>query len=476
MNTVHLDTLCTDIIDCPHETPEWLREGIFVVRNYNLIDGEVCEQNASYVDEQTYIKRTRRAIPANGDIVISREAPMGVVGMIPPGMRCCLGQRLVLLKVNKELCSADYLLFVLQSNYVQSQIKQVDKTGSIVSNLNIPVLRELNIPYLDVKKQVRTGVVLKKISEKIALNKRINSELEAMAKTLYDYWFVQFDFPDENGKPYRTSGGAMEWNEQLKREIPKGWKVEPLKGKFNIERGITYTSENIESGVGIPMLNLACINTNRKYRDGELKYYKGAVSDKDKLSAGDLLIACTDLTRNADIVGCPILVPADGQEYTFSMDLAKLIPFEKVFNRYYLHSTLQTDYYHNYIKKWASGTNVLHLDLSGIDWYMTWIPPKQLQDKYGELNKGIQKRNSSILRENRELSQLRDWLLPMLMNGQATVADEESTDTVSNVVELPKDQDERFSCWLQNQSLAARGEVDMQTLREIFDAMDDDDK
>ena len=93
------------------------------------------------------------------------------------------------------------------------------------------------------------------------------------------------------------------------------------------------------------------------------------------MAANDLLIACTDMTRNADIVGSPILVPNDGQEYTYSMDMAKIFPTTKALNKYYLYMLLRTEFYHNYIKKWASGTNVLHLNLDGLDWYKTWIPP-----------------------------------------------------------------------------------------------------
>ena len=175
----------------------------------------------------------------------------------------------------------------------------------------------------------------------------------------------------------------MVWSEALKREIPEAWEVSSLRGKYSIERGLTYTSKDIESGEGVPMINLACIDIKRKYKDGELKYYNGKVPDNMLLSAGDLLIACNDLTRNADIVGSPILVPNDGQKYVYSMDIAKLIPHKDCFNPYYFYMVLRTDFYHKYIKRWASGTNVLHLNLDGLNWYTVWIPPMELQNNYG---------------------------------------------------------------------------------------------
>lgn len=110
MKYYKLNDLCTDIVDCPHTTPDWKNEGIRVVRNFNLKDGNLDFTDGYFVDEATYLERTKRAIPEEGDIIISREAPMGVVGIVPKGLKCCLGQRLVLLKVNKGKCDPYYLV------------------------------------------------------------------------------------------------------------------------------------------------------------------------------------------------------------------------------------------------------------------------------------------------------------------------------------------------------------------------------
>ncbi len=120
------------------------------------------------------------------------------------------------------------------------------------------------------------------------------------------------------------------------------------------------------------MINLACIDINRNYRTGKPKYHSGIIPEKAMLNEGDLLIACTDLTRNADIVGCPILTPDDGNQYTYSTDICKIVHNSKYFNQYYLYMTFRADFYHDYIKKWASGTNVLHLSVDGIGWHKTW--------------------------------------------------------------------------------------------------------
>lgn len=227
-----LKDLCIDIIDCPHSTPKWLNEGIPVIRNYNISGGQLDLSKLSYVDEETYKSRIKRAKPIEDDIIISREAPMGEVCLVPPDFKCCLGQRLVLLKVDKEKCNPHYLLYALLSPYVQAQIRRIDQTGSIVSNLNIPDLKKLVIPYIK-ENQNNIARCLEVINKKIFNNNKINEELESMAKTIYDYWFLQFEFPNEDGKPYKSSDGKMVWSEELKREIPEGWKVKRISFSFN---------------------------------------------------------------------------------------------------------------------------------------------------------------------------------------------------------------------------------------------------
>ena len=122
------------------------------------------------------MERTKRAIPEEGDIIISREAPMGVVGIVPKGLKCCLGQRLVLLKVNKGKCDPYYLLNTLMSDFVQTQFKRADATGSIVSNLCIPDLKEISIPVIE-SGQEDVARLLEIINKKQLINNAINDNL-----------------------------------------------------------------------------------------------------------------------------------------------------------------------------------------------------------------------------------------------------------------------------------------------------------
>lgn len=191
MNYNKLETLCIDIIDCPHSTPKWLDAGIRIIRNYNLKGANFDFSRASYVDEETYINRTKRATPQANDIIISREAPIGTVAIIPEGLKCCLGQRLVLLKVNSEKVNPHYLLYTLMSQYVQKQIKKIGVKGSIASSLNIPDLKELSIPICERSKQDKIANLLMCIDEKIRINNQIYESLQLQSSHIYMHLFFE---------------------------------------------------------------------------------------------------------------------------------------------------------------------------------------------------------------------------------------------------------------------------------------------
>ncbi|MGM3189599.1 restriction endonuclease subunit S [Dickeya dadantii subsp. dieffenbachiae] len=191
LKTESLASMCEAVIDCPHSTPVWTKSGYVVLRNQNIKDGRLDISEPSFTDEEHFKQRIRRMAPRPGDIVITREAPMGEVCKIPEGLTCCLGQRQVLLRPKADV-DADYLLYALQSSFVQNQIRWNEGTGSTVSNIRIPVLEKIEIPRHD---QAETGIakVLGSLDSKINLNRCINQTLEAMAQAIFKSWFVDFD-------------------------------------------------------------------------------------------------------------------------------------------------------------------------------------------------------------------------------------------------------------------------------------------
>jgi len=405
-NLVPLKELCESVIDCPHSSPVWKESGIPVVRNYNLVNGHIDMSNLSYVDEETYKKRTQRAVPEYQDIVISREAPMGVVAIIPKHFKCCMGQRLVLLKVNKKICNPEYLLYALMSEYVQFQIRNVDRTGSIVSNLNIPDLENLIIPVVPKPEQKAIASCIGRLDDKISNNAAISSQLESLANTIYDYWFLQFDFPDENGRPYKSSGGKMVWNEELKREIPEKWAVKKLPDIVRWEGGAQPPKSTF---VYCEQPGYVRFIQNRDYADNSHKTYIRKSNNNKLCNEYDIMM---DKYGDAGAIRF-------GIAGAYNVALAK-IDVQLKNGQEYVRSFLKSEAVYNYLHQACVAST--RASLNGDNLSSVYIPIPSQQILF-EFEKIIKKDIFQILllkSENQQLSSLRDFLLPMLMNGQVT--------------------------------------------------------
>lgn len=404
----HLGELCTDVIDCPHSTPKWLNNGVRVIRNFNIRDGRLDFSNGFYVDEETYASRIHRGSPEAGDIVISREAPMGVAALIPEGLRCCLGQRLVLLKVDQTKCDPRYLLFVLMSEYAQTQFHRADATGSTVSNLTIPDLKDICIPIIE--NQRNAGSFLWQMSSAIEQNKQIIDNLLATAKSIYDYWFTQYDYPDENGNPYRSSGGEMKLCKQLNQAIPVGWDVSRLGDICTLSLG------------GTPDTSIP------EYWNGSICWLNSGEVAQFPVLSSELTITLQGLDHSSAKI-----MPAGTVVISITGNIrASILGIESSANQsvvgIYETDLLKSSYIYplinNKLKRYtimATGNCQKHINKGIINDAIIVIPPKEILMRYYSSCTVLYEEMLSRAKENLTLRALRDWLLPMLMNGQATV-------------------------------------------------------
>ena len=188
-----LSELCLEVVDCPHSTPKWTTEGHLVIRNQNIRNGRLNLNDKSYTDTENFEARSRRIRLREGDLIITREAPMGEVCIIPADLECCLGQRMVGLRSNPEAIAPRFLLYALQSPSVKHQISWNEGTGSTVSNMRIPALKALEIPLPNVADQKAIAHILGTLDDKIELNRKMNETLEEIAKAVFKSWFVDFD-------------------------------------------------------------------------------------------------------------------------------------------------------------------------------------------------------------------------------------------------------------------------------------------
>lgn len=426
--TAQLQHLCSAITDCHHSTPNWLDSGHIVVRSENIKRGKISLQKVSYTDGATFQERIARSVPEAGDLIVTREAPMGEVGMIPDGVQCCLGQRLVLVKPDSSKINRHYLLYAMQSEFVQKQIGASDETGSTVSNLRIPALKELLIPLLDRAEEI--GAILSALDAKIDLNNRINAELEALAKTIYDYWFVQFDFPDANGRPYKSSGGAMVWNDTLKREIPAGWEALPLSTWIAKQKNGEWGADSAAGSNDAQVTCLRGADINALNGRGELNAPTRYISPSKMercLAAYDLVVEISGGSPTQSTGRVALVSPEVIQRFDVPLvcsNFCKALTLNDPAHSYYFLQQWNALYSAGVFFGWegkTSGIKNLQFDAFVGDYHAP-VPSEDLLHRFHELSGSLDMRKQNGLHENRELTQLRDWLLPLLMNGQVRVS------------------------------------------------------
>jgi len=360
-----------------------------------------------------------------GDIItpMTEQTPglLGSTARIPESGKYIQSQDVGLVTCDEEMIDKDFCYYLLPSEIVKKQLAAGAQQTKI-RHTSPDKIEACTVFIPKPNEQRKIGKLLSTIDKLIELKRKENALLESMARQIYDYWFVQFDFPNKDGNPYKSSGGKMVWNEKLKRDIPDGWGVGLIKQFIQpIERGVSYSTQDIADNTGCPMINLACYTKKGDYRWGKLKFFTGEVKDCDKVLPYDMLVACTDMTQGADIIGIPILVTEEYKWFVYSMDLAKITPID--IDKYYLYYSLRTPFYHNYIKPFASGTNVKHLDIKGVENYMLVNPVENIQKCFGSIIAEIKKKQMNTLNETNELQSLRDYLLPLLMTGQVTIKD-----------------------------------------------------
>lgn len=286
--------------------------------------------------------------------------------------------------------------------------------GSTRGNINAKTFADCPIILPPRAQQDYLVRVLSSLEEKIQINNQINQELEGMAKTLYDYWFVQFDFPDQNGNPYKSSGGKMVYNPELKREIPEGWGVETLKDfESKIITGKTPSRANSDNfGGEIPFITIGDIRGNTFiYSTSETLTDLGASVQQNKyLPEGSLCVSCIATVGEIGFT----------TEWSHTNQQINSIVFEDETNRYYLYFALK-NYFENANASAKTGNTFANMNKEDFSGIRIILPRNEIKNNFHKMTEHYFVQIKCLQQQNQELIQLRDWLLPMLMNGQVKV-------------------------------------------------------
>ncbi|WP_260292479.1 restriction endonuclease subunit S [Sedimenticola hydrogenitrophicus] len=407
-----LKSLTTRIGDGIHGTPKYVE-----ISEYPFINGNNLRRGFIEILPET--KRVSRSEYEKYFIGFDKNTLFlsinGTLGSLAKyrGETVILGKSAAYIKCSR--INIGFLYYYLQLGSVQQHMWNV-ATGSTIKNLSLDSIRNLQIPTPSDNEQRNIAAVLSTLDAKIDCNNRINGELEAMAKSLYDYWFVQFDFPDANGKPYRSSGGKMAYNPALKREIPAGWGSDRLVNLTSlIRRGLSPAY--VEEG-GILVLNQKCIRDQR-IAFADARRHATILESEDKR-----LLRCFDVLVNSTGVGTlgrvAFVKRLDEEKTTVDshVTIVRAKP-ERVSREYLCWSLLR---FQPIIEAAANGsTGQVELNKGFLEDLYIVVPVPTLQKQFSEFVDPLIKIMATKEKETEYLIQLRDWLLPMLMNGQVTV-------------------------------------------------------
>ena len=307
-----------------------------------------------------------------------------------------------------------YIAFFLRSKYFR-KVLDCNTIMTLRASFNEDMFSFLYLYLPDYEEQVRIGDLLYKMEMKIRTNNKINDNLEQQAKLLYDYWFTQFDFPDENGEPYRSSGGKMVWNEQLKRTIPDGWTTNPLSDIFTFKSGYSFSSDLYEVSGKYKLLTIKNVQNNgiNLNVDNYINVLPDNVPDYCLLKAQDILMS---LTGNVGRVG---IMYADNCLLNQRVALAEPVNINQ---RVFVYFLLKSDIIHKQYEMIANGSSQQNLSPIEAEKVIIAYNP-EVATKFSTLCNEYLNTIVSNLAENQELINIRDWLLPILMNGQATISD-----------------------------------------------------
>ena len=318
--------------------------------------------------------------------------------------------------VDNKFANYKFVYYWLKNSYYKLR----SLSSGIRNNLNSEDIKkfEINLPSLPTQQKI--AAVLSSLDDKIALNKKINAKLEAMAKRLYDYWFVQFDYPDKNGKPYKTSGGKMVWNEVLKREIPEGWEVKSINDISVSYRGVGYTAkdEKTEKDKNIILiLRGNNISNNHIIYNGNTVYVdKSFVLKEQEIKKFDIIITMSSGSK--EHVGKSAMFLFDSA-HSYGAFCNKITPNKEC--QYFLENYLHSESFIKYIRHSCSGTGINNLTNEHFDNAKFSFPTESNLQLFNKKMKSIYDERAVVEKEIQKLTNLRGRLLPLLMNGQVEV-------------------------------------------------------
>ena len=383
----------------PFVTPEDITNNV-----YNL------KKTGRYITEKGFASIKANTISGKSILVGCIGSDMGNVGFI--NSECATNQQINSITDIKSDFVPEYIYYNLCT---KKEFFRKNAGSTTTPLLPKSVFSLLDIFCCDFESQQKISAVLSSLDDKIAVNNRINAKLEQMAKRLYDYWFVQFDFPNADGKPYKSTGGKMVWNKELKREIPERWEVKSINDISVSYRGVGYTADDEKSETDenvVLILRGNNISNNHIVFDSNTVYLdKTFVSPDQEIHKFDLIMTMSSGSK--EHVGKSAMFLYDSS-HSYGAFCNKITPNKDC--QYFLENYLHSEYFKKYIKVTCSGTGINNLTNEHFDKAKFAFPDDEVLNAFNEKMKAIYEKRGILEQENLKLTSMRDKLLPLLMN------------------------------------------------------------
>jgi len=394
------------------ETGEYIR---LTMGNFNY-NGNGFKENTSKTDIYYTGPIREEFILKKGDIITPlTEQAIGLLGttaMIPQSGKYIQSQDVALITCKDEKLDHLFCYYLISSDIVKKQLSAAAQQTKI-RHTSPDKIMDCTVWIPEMAVQQRIGKALYDIDKKIALNTRMSAELEAMAKQIYDYWFVQFDFPDENGTPYKSSGGKMVYNEELKREIPEGWEVKTLSSILSFSNGINY-EKGIDGDKTYRIINVRNITSSTTFiNKSELDIISlpSSLADKYLISEDDIIIARSGTPGSTRLIDKP-------NDIIYCGFIIKGTPKHKHYKYFLMHYLKQLE---GTGATKTGGSILQNVSQETLNSLMTVVPQESRLHLFNEIIESLYSLLNSNQTQTNYLTYLRDSLLPMLMNGQVTV-------------------------------------------------------
>ena len=416
MKKMKLQDCCIFISDGDHQAPPKSDKGVpFITISNITTDNRIDFSNVMYVPLEYYEQLSEKSKAIKNDILYSVVGSFGKPVLIEEDRKFVFQRHIAILRPNLEKVIPEFLYYTLLNPQFYT-VADYLAIGAAQRTISLESLRNIEIELPSLSQQKRIVDVIAPIDKKIHENAMINDYLQRQIQLLYDYWFTQFNFPGDDGRPYKATNGLMVWNEKINQIIPADWQVKPLGAICSFRNGINY-DKNVEGNTVYKIINVRNISSSTLFLDEsnfDMICLPQQQGDKYRVSNDSIIIARSGIPGTTRILYNP------SSNIIFCGFIICCTPYDNTLQNYL---TLYLRQFEGSSATQTGGSILKNVSQETLKNLLVPIPQQSLLSKFNDSVSRIYNLINGNIKENVQLTTLRDWLLPMLMNGQATIED-----------------------------------------------------